>query len=117
VNWCKPHWDKLRQAIQDRGLDKFGAKDGNEVITEIVSQIEGNEETFDPLLGSWSRINVAMVKSLQRLGRGQEALQLRCPCCILVEDGQPQTVDNWINGVTDEAKLYAIDQGLMKGDG
>jgi hypothetical protein len=117
MNWCKPHWNQLREAIRVRGLDAFGANNGNEAVTELASQIEGNEETFDPLLGSWSRINATMAQSLQRLGRGRELFMLKCPLCILVEDGQPQTVDNWINGCTDQCRLYAIEKGYMKVDG
>ena len=114
MNWCKPHWAQLRQAIKDRGLDGFGAQSGEEAATEIASQIEGNEEKFDPLLGSWSRINARMAESLTNLGRGAEILQLKCPLCILVEDGQPHLVENWINGVTDMAREYAVEQGLLK---
>ena len=114
MNWCKPHWDQLRQAILDRGLGGFGAQDSAAAAVEIASQLGGNDEKFDPLLGSWSRINMRMAESLTELGRGGEVLQLRCPLCILVEDGQPETVENWINGVTDQAKAYAIEQGLLK---
>lgn len=117
MNWCKPHWDKLREAIQIRGLDKFGAKNGEEAISEIAAQLDGESETFDPLMGSWTRINAAMADSLNRMGRSEEILLLKCPLCTLIEDGQPQTVDNWVNGVTDQAKMYAIEKGLVKGDG
>ena len=116
MNWCKPHWDKLREAIKVRGLDKFGAQDGKQALEEIASQIEGEEESFDPLIGSWSRINMNMAESLQRLGRGQEVLLLKCPLCILVEDGQPELVERWIDGCTDGAKRYAIEKGFIKGD-
>ena len=114
VNWCKSHWDQLRQAIKDRGLDGFGAQTGAEAAAEMRSQFAGNEEAFDPLIGSWSRINAYMSDSLTKQGRGAELLQLKCPCCILVEDGQPELVAGWINGCTDQAKVYAIEQGLLK---
>jgi hypothetical protein len=116
MNWCQPHWTQLVQAVKDRGLDRFGAKTGAEVAAEMQSQVDGNEETFDPLLGSWARINSRMAESLSNMGRGAEVLQLKCPCCILVEDGQPELVAGWINGVTDQAKHYAIEQGLLKAD-
>lgn len=117
MNWCNEHWTVLRKAIADRGLSKFGAQSAEAALEEIAMQIEGEEESFDPLIGSWSRINIAMAKSLQKLGRSQEILLLRCPLCILVEDGQPQTVDNWVNGVADDAKLHAIAKGFIKVDG
>lgn len=114
MNWCKPHWQQLRQAIIDRGLDGFGAQDGAAAAAEIRSQLEGNDEKFDPLMGSWSRINSYMAESLSSQGRAGELLALRCPLCILVEDGQPELVAGWVNGVTDQAKHYAIEQGLLK---
>ena len=113
MNWCKPHWDQLREAIRTRGLDRFGAQTGQEAVAEMASQIEGNEESFDPLMGSWSRINARMAESLTNLGRGAEILQLKCPCCILVDDGQPELVAGWINGCTDMARAYAVEKGLL----
>lgn len=114
MNWCKDHWNQLRQALKDRGLDQFGAKDGHDAAAAIAAQIDGGEEKFDPLLGSWSRINATMAESLTNQGRAGELLQLKCPLCILVEDGQPQMVANWVDGVSDQAKKYAIDQGMLK---
>lgn len=114
MNWCTPHWQQLRETIKTKRLDSFGAKTGEEAAAEIKSQLEGNDERFDPLLGSWARINAYMAESLTRQGRGHELLQLRCPLCILVEDGQPETVANWIDGVTDDAHRYAVEQGLIK---
>ena len=117
MNWCQPHWALLRKAVEDRGMSHLGAQSGQEAAKELASQIEGEEETFDPLLGSWSRINNAMADSLTKLGRGHEILQFKCPLCILVEDGQPQTVANWVDGCTDQAKQYAISKGLIKANG
>lgn len=116
MNWCQRHWDQLRQAIIDRGLDGFGAQNGEEAAKSMQSQLAGEEEAFDPLLGSWTRLNLAMAESLHGQGRHDEIVKLRCPMCILIEDGQPELVENWINGVTDSAKAYAIEQGLIKAD-
>lgn len=114
MNWCQPHWTLLRETIKEKGLDQFGAKDAEEALNEIASQLEGNEEKFDPLLGSWSRINAFMAESLTRQGRGGELLLLKCPLCILVEDGQPELVKQWVDGCTEDARKYAIQQGLLK---
>ena len=114
MNWCQPHWDLLRQAIIDRGLDGLGTQTGKEATEQMQAELDGDDETFDPLMGSYWRINTKMTESLVSLGRGQEVLELKCPLCILVEDGQPETVKDWIDGVTDSAKIYAIEQGLVK---
>ena len=96
-------------------MDGLGAQTGQEATKQMKAELDGDgEEVFNLLLGSYWRINTKMTESLQSLGRGMEVLQLKCPLCILVEDGQPETVKDWINGVTDSAKIYAIEQGLLK---
>lgn len=114
MNWCKPHWDQLRQTVKEYGLDKFGAKNQQEAASALADQLQGKEERFDPLLGCWSRINAAMAESLSKQGRAAELLALRCPCCILVEDGQPKTVKNWLDGCVSDALKYAIEQRIVK---
>jgi hypothetical protein len=108
MNWCQPHWNQLREAIAERGLDKFGAQTGEQAASDLKAQIEGKTTDFDPLMGSWSRINQQMLESA-----GLRALT-QCPLCILVEDGQPHLVKNWIDGVTDSALNYALKEGLIK---
>ena len=113
MNWCQEHWDKLKQVIDDKGMTQFIPDSGEEAVTNMKKEIEGEDVPFDPLMGSYWRINNKMAESLRDLGREDEILQLKCPLCILVEDGQPETAADWINGVTDEAQMYAVDQGLI----
>lgn len=107
MNWCQPHWNKLRAAIDARGLSKF-VPDAEGAKRNIEAEIAGEEPDFDPLLGSWAAINGYMAKSPGLRGR-----ILMCPCCILEQDGQPELVDNWINGCTDSALEYAVSKGLV----
>lgn len=111
MNWCKPHWQQLRDAIEAKGLSGFGAKTGEQAARNLATELEG--APFDPLMGCWSRINSTMAESLNNLGRGQELLQLPCPLCVLVKDGQPELVARWIDGCTDNALKYAKEQGLV----
>lgn len=114
MNWCNPHWQQLRAAVAAKGLDKLGAQTGEQAAADIQSQLQGTEEKFDPLLGSWARLNAKMGESLHRLGRGHEVLQLKCPMCTLVADGQPELVADWIEGVTESARRYAVEQGFIQ---
>ena len=107
MNWCKPHWEELREAIKVRGLDGFGAQDGTAAANDVVAQLEGKDTPFDPLMGSFWQINNQMLEDVGLRAVGA------CPLCILVEDGQPETVANWVNGVTDSALAYAQEQGLI----
>lgn len=107
MEWCQPHWDQLRDAVALRGLDKLGAQNAREAHANAVAELEGDTPVFDPLMGSFWRINSAMMKGvgLRLMGR--------CPLCILIEDGQPELVANWIDGATDQALAYAREQGLV----
>lgn len=111
MNWCQPHWDQLRAAIEIRGLSGFIAKDEYSCAANMRNQLEGEDEKFDPLMGAWTRINGTMLKNdptptMDRM--------MTCPLCLLVKDGRPELVENWIDGVTDAALKYAIDEGLVK---
>lgn len=107
MKWCMPHWEQLRAAIEARGLSKLGAQDAEEAHADAVAQLEGGEPRFDPLMGSFWRINSKMIEGVGLRMMGN------CPLCILVEDGQPHLVDDWINGVTDDARAYAVKKGLV----
>jgi len=113
MNWCQPHWNKLRQAIDTRGLSSFGAQTGEEAAKEIADELEGKQPPFDPLMGSWTHLNSTMLESLTKQGRASVELMMTCPMCVLEFDGQPHLVDNWINGVADDALRYAQEQGLV----
>ena len=107
MNWCKLHWDMLRAAIDVRGLSKFGAQNAHELHDDFDKQLNGEDTKFDPLLGSWMRINQQMLKDA-----GLRAIE-GCSLCVLVEDKRPELVQNWIDGVTDNALAYAVEMGLV----
>lgn len=108
MKWCPPHWNALREAIRVRGLDGFGAQNAQQAAVDMEAQIEGEKTAFDTLMGSFWKINNQMLENVGLRAMGA------CPLCLLVEDGQPELVENWISGVTDSAKAYAIQQGLVK---
>lgn len=103
MNWCKIHWDRLREIIKEKGLERFCS-----ATPEGAAESLMDTEKFDPLMGSWIRINSAMASSSNFNGRIGS-----CPLCILVDDGQPELVEDWLQGVTDNAFDYAVEQGLI----
>jgi hypothetical protein len=109
MNWCQPHYDKLKDAVKARGLWSLVGNGSEDLETAISGK------RFDPLLGSWARINQQMLESpgFRRPDKDTRQRILQCPCCILVEDGQPELVDRWIDGCTDEALQYAVREGLV----
>ncbi len=48
---CQAHWDRLRAAIKERGLEHLVAKDGATAMMHAVTELEGREaeNDFDPL--------------------------------------------------------------------
>ncbi len=113
MNWCQPHWDVLRKAVEDRGLSHLIAKDDETALKNTMDNLEGDEEVFDPLMGSYCRINNQMLVDLKDMGQADLQTIMRCPLCLLVEHGQPEQVENWVNGVTDQAQHYAVEKGLI----
>ena len=107
MNWCKPHWDRLREAIKLRGLAHLGAQTTTELAENLEKEFNGKSAEFDPLTGCFWAINYRMLQDVGFYAMG------RCPLCILVEDGQPELVDNWVNGSTDQALDYARENGLV----
>lgn len=102
MNWCQPHYDKLKDAARTRGLWEFVGNGSD----DAAAAFQGKR--FDPLLSSWMAINQYMLQSPGVRGR-----LLMCPCCILEVDGQPELVDKWINGATDDAVQQAIALGMV----
>jgi hypothetical protein len=49
---CESHWDKLRTAIDERGLSHLVAKDGAKAASQIAAQLNGSEakEDYDPMM-------------------------------------------------------------------
>jgi hypothetical protein len=43
---CQSHWDKLRTAMKDRGIDHLGAKSGQEVIVDVQAVLDGRERAY-----------------------------------------------------------------------
>lgn len=53
MKFCESHWQKLRNAIEARGLTPFIAKDGTVAAAQMAKQVEeqrSGKHTFDPLM-------------------------------------------------------------------
>lgn len=107
MKWCQPHWDQLRTAIADKGMDKLGAQDSKQAFNDMVDSLEGKETDFDPLMGCFWAINNQMMSNVGLRAMGA------CPLCILVKDGRPDLVENWVQGCTNHALEEARRLGLL----
>jgi len=58
MKMCQSHWDKLKIAIDARGLDNLIAKNEEAVVESMERELQGTSTTadFDPLMDAWYKI-------------------------------------------------------------
>jgi hypothetical protein len=117
---CQSCWDKLRIAIEQRGLGGFISKDGEVAASQIVNQLTAgvSVDNYDPLMAAnfaiWSQ-------SLQSFGIGMMSEDAPCPLCYRTEleahcvdpKCSKQTGDDWIQFAADDQLAAAIEKGLV----
>lgn len=120
MKFCGAHWEELRTAVRDAGLDRFIAKGGEEVVTRLVRDDPTRKpaENFEPLLGAWSAITVRALETaglgvMQPGANGEET----CPLCFLIS-GCPcgETTcgyRRWIPGAVGAQVERARELGLL----
>lgn len=111
MKFCQPHWEKLKKAIEVRGLPI--AKDGQEVVKKMSGPAtKGN---FEALMGAH---NVIVANAMQLVGSvilfdNQDGSE-RCPICYLKsrehEKDCPESAkpfEGWIeNAANGMAEVY-----------
>lgn len=94
MKFCQPHWDALRQAIEDRGLTALVAEGGEAAAKNLVSELEEGAtiDNFDPLMAAHNSIwaNAMTVASetykanpLAMIAGDPEHPEWECPVCFL----------------------------------
>lgn len=109
MNMCQVHWNSLRKAIDDRGLSKFVANDGPQLIEHLTRDINGSNTLldFEPLVGSSMAIaNLAMSIGGLALMTPNEDETMPCPVCFL------QSFD-YVSAAADGALAEAHKRGLI----
>lgn len=111
---CKDHWQKLREAIDARGLGKFVASSGEEGMRKITTPGE-----FEPLMHAYFALllNILAVAG-QALMEDQKNGPERCPYCFLItshkcDDPECDVYSTWIDRAADDALKAAVDLGLL----
>lgn len=108
MKFCTKHWERLRQAIDERGLTSFVAHTEADVARKTAAGVSA-ATAFDPLLGAH---NAIVANALHAVG--MELLTLRpdgsewCPICFLLtcECGRPECpveFEGWIDRAADDA--------------
>lgn len=105
---CQNHWDRLRQAVEDRGIGHLGARDAQSAFGNMVTDLEGRsaENNCDPLMACnymiWS-------KGLEVLGLELMSEKDRCPICEALKAYE----EWWISGPADAVLEECKEQGLI----
>lgn len=113
---CAEHWDQLRKAIADRGLEHLVGKSGQEAADSMVRQLEGTatEQDFDPLMNANWAITAAYVRDAGA-GAILSARGNICPLCE-VERSRKGLATNWIEGCTQDQLEIARTRKLVPGE-
>lgn len=115
MKFCMPHWDRLKQAIEDRGLTKLVHSSGEAVVDSMVREVEGNATPgdFDPLANATWAIYGAYIRDvgLAAMMVSEDGKEV-CPLCG-VKSARDDMDDNWINGSADQQLDHARSLGLM----
>lgn len=109
MQMCKPHWDRLRKAIDDRGLTPLIAQDGKAAADSVMRQLRGTDDKsdFDPLMGANWAIMAAAIEDV-----GLQAMVGEfCPLCS-VEKQSAELCEEWIDGASDDQLAIARHLGL-----
>lgn len=101
---CQAHWDRIRKALEERGIGHLGAKSGQAAIAAVVTELEGrgDENEFDPLMGC---NNMIWTKGLEVCGldlmTGEER---KCPICEAIRRYETWWIDGPANSMLEVAK-------------
>lgn len=117
MQFCTPHWDKLKEKIKERGMWSLVSQGGEQAHAKIVSEVEegSKKENFDPLMAAHNMIvsnalTCAGIEVLAQEGCPLCYLQNNCPC------GQPdckEKFESWLDRAADGAREGAVKLGLL----
>jgi hypothetical protein len=120
MKFCTEHWDKLRTAIDERGLGQLVAKSGEAAAQQIAAQLNGSEDAkdYDPLMAAYWAITANSIKAF---GLDSMREDFGCPLCELdkhaaecKDESCPKyTGAAWIGFAADGQRSIAEELGLI----
>lgn len=115
VKFCQPHWDRLRLAVEQKGLGSLVSESGEKAASNLVDEHNHGRtiDNFDPLMGAHNAI-VANVLGILKPGPALEVMTADvCPLCYAneaheatcTEPGCTVTYDDWIDFAVNDQVL------------
>lgn len=114
MQFCQSHWNQLRAAIDSRGLSGLVAKNGQEMVQRMGSELAGTatDQTFDPLMAAhWWILGAALDAT-----HGSLLFSDACPLCEC-EKNVPGLAQAWIDQCCDGILAYCRQHGLVEWPG
>ena len=114
MKMCQEHWDACQKAIEQRGLNHLVSKDGEELLSRMVNDLEGKatKADYDPLMD----LNMMLTTEALRCGglylliEKEDGTQY-CPLC---EASLHQIIpQEWIDGAADAILRHCKEQGMQ----
>jgi hypothetical protein len=117
LDWCQPHWDLLREAIEARGLGPWISKGGEAAAKEFAREAQGgsDEHGFDPLMRAYGMISSRVTEMSGNI--------FDCPLCQVQSHVDTCTnpncavpkgaVDEMVGGCVDSLLEYAQVVGMV----
>jgi hypothetical protein len=123
MRMCDTHWQELRKAIADRGLESFVATNSENAAAKLEAQWKDGEAkgNFDPLMGAHNAIltNALELAGLYVLEPNDDGSE-RCPLCFLEEgcrakhtEAEPCQYKSWPGRAADDMRSIAVRLGLL----
>jgi len=111
---CQEHWDRLRRAIDERGLSHLIARDSKRALEALTKEAEGTAgpNDYDPFMAAnWAIMSQALkCGGLYLMEDGPDGPY--CPLCEAAKHGGEGTDREWIIGSCDYQLEYARSIGL-----
>ncbi len=125
MRFCQKHWEALKSAIAERGLDGLCAKSVDEIARKQFEELKSGAvkaSTFDPLMGAH---NAIVSRAIEIVGLGllipaEDGVE-KCPLCHLqaghdatcTEVGCTHSFEPWIGFAANDVRAEAVRLGLM----
>lgn len=86
MKMCDPHWIKLKAAMNERGLEKYIAKSGEEAMQGVM------ESKADPLMSAFFGIvhHAMEIVGLELMSPNEDGSD-KCPLCFLQQLARTET--------------------------
>lgn len=120
MQFCKEHWERLREAINNKGLGHLVSNSGKELFERTTKELHGGVSIPDPLFMAHNMIiSAALNDGGLEIMMPDENGNKKCPLCEVKKNPVDDTEnldEEWIEGSTQDVLDYYQKQGIISVD-